>query len=352
MRRDEFVNTAVAQVPVSLVPVSLVLDPGLSPSAKLIWMILRLNDDDSPARPALLEKRSGLSRKTVLKGLAELAAAGWYSATSGGHTTPGEHADAIERARSGARVPIPIPIPGDLLDDRRVRVRGRILYGHLQLTPLFRHPAGQFTYACLSGLTSASLPTVKRAVRDLVATGWLHIAQKTQLDPVHFSLRNPIIERGQAEVDRARRRLQEAPFVGEGLMHAYLSLLVDSDDFEENATPGFLVNPWTDERMELDRFYPPAVAFEFNGPQHYGATALFSQESAAKQRGRDYMKMGICAGRGIRLVVIHPEDLALESMRQKIGHLLPLRDLNGHEQLIAFLESISRRYRLAAKRGR
>lgn len=330
-------NTTVVQAPVSLV-----LDPGLSPPAKLIWMVLRLYADRGPARPALLETYTGLSRKTVLKGLAELAATGWYSAT------PGEHTGAIDRAPSGARV----HVPGDLLADRRVGIQGRLFYGHLQLTPEFRHPTGQFTYADLSSLTRASFHTIRRAVRALVETGWLQITQKNQLAPVQFSVRNLGLARGEAAVARAQQRLEEAPFYGEALMREYLSLLVDSDDFEDDAAPGFLVNPWTDERMELDRFYPPGVAFEFNGPQHYGATDRFSGEYAAKQRGRDYMKLGICVTRGIRLVVIHPEDLALETMRQKAGHLLPLRDLNGHEQLTAFLESVSRRYRLAAKRGR
>lgn len=305
-------------------------------------MALRLSDDGSPSRPDLLRTHTGLSRKTVLKGLTELAAAGWHS------VTPGEGTPGIARASSDAGV----LIPADLVVDRRVGVRGRILYGQLQLTPGFSHPTGRSTYVSLSRLTGQSLHTVKRAVRDLVETGWLAITQKTRLAPVKFALRNPVIERGQAEVDRTRRRLDEACFLGEALMRAYLSLLVDSEDFEDDAAPGFLVNPLTDERMELDRYYPPGVAFEFNGPQHYGATERFSEDDAAKQRGRDYMKLGICAERGIRLVLIHPEDLSLESMQRKIGLLLPQRDLTGHEQLIAFLETVSRRYRRKAKRGR
>lgn len=59
-------------------------------------------------------------------------------------------------------------------------------------------------------------------------------------------------------------------------MREYLSLMIDSGEFEDNAAPGFLVNPLTDERLQFDRFYPPGVAFEFNGPQHYGATSTKS----------------------------------------------------------------------------
>lgn len=330
-------NTTVVRAPVSLV-----LDPGLSPSAKLIWMVLRLHADRPPAAPALLEARTGLSRKTILKGLAQLAATGWYSAA------PGQPTCAIDQAPSGRRV----SIPGDLLSDRRVGVQGRILYGHLQLTPKFRHPAGHFTYTSVSRLAGAMPKTVRRAVTELVTPGWLAITQKNRLAAVQFSVLDPGAARGEAEVTRALQRLNEAPFFGEALMREYLTLLVDSDDFEDDSAPGFLVNPGTNERMELDRHYSHRAAFEFNGPQHYGATDQFSAQHAAKQRARDDIKHGICVTRGIGLVIIHPEDLTMETMRAKIGRLLPLRDLLGHERLIAFLEAVGRRYRLAAKRGR
>lgn len=318
-------------------PVSLVRDHALSPVAKLLWLIIGLDDDPDAARITRLERRTGLSRKTVSRAMAELIAAGWNA------TAPVK--------QSGSSTGETVQIPVDLLVDGRVRAGGRILYGYLQLLPSFRYPTGQFTYADLGRLTGDHPRTVRGAVRDLAAAGWLQISQRNRQASVCYRLCDPLADRGQAEVDRAERRLAEAPFLGEALMREYLSLLVDSEDFEDNAAPGFLVNPWTDERMELDRFYPPGTAFEFNGPQHYGATERYSEENAAKQRGRDYMKLGICASRGIRLVVIHPEDLALATMRQKIGQILPLRDLRGHEPLIAFLESVSRRYRRAAKRN-
>lgn len=150
-----------------------------------------------------------------------------------------------------------------------------------------------------------------------------------------------------------RRRLDEASFVGEALMREYLSLIGDSDEYDDNATPGFLVNPFTGEEMQFDRYYQPRVAFEFNGPQHYGPTARYSKEAdIRKQQGRDYIKIGISATRGIRLVVVHPEDLTLEVMRQKVDGLLPLRNLDGHEPLIAYLESVSRAYRRKARQNR
>lgn len=55
-----------------------------------------------------------------------------------------------------------------------------------------------------------------------------------------------------AEVAQAQLRLQESEFRGEAIMKEYLSLLIDSDEFEDNARPGFLVNPrlWSCSRPE------------------------------------------------------------------------------------------------------
>jgi hypothetical protein len=308
-------------------PVALVQHPQLSPSAKLIGMLLQLPGDHSPT---LLATLSGLARNTVLKGLGELTPNGWHMTADLAHG-------------GGATV----SMPTDLLPDRRVGIQGKLLYAQLQLLPGFRHPAGRFSYTSLTCVTHATLHTVKRAVRQLAETGWLQITQKNQLAPVNFSLCNPATDHGQAEVARVRRRLKKARYYAEALMREYLSLLVASDQFQDDAAPGFLVNPLTDERMQFDRFYPPNVAFEYNGPQHYGPTEWFSAESSAQQQARDLMKLGICARRGITLVIIHAEDLKLEIMQQKVGQLLPLGNLRGHERLIAFLDAASREYRTA-----
>jgi len=125
-----------------------------------------------------------------------------------------------------------------------------------------------------------------------------------------------------------------------------VSLIIDSNHFEDNARPGFLVNPITNERMELDRYYPPVVAFEFNGPQHYHTTERFPSERALQmQQARDLMKEALCAREGIPIVTIHREDLKLETMRQKVGALLPMRDLRAHAELVEWLDKVSKPYR-------
>lgn len=134
-------------------------------------------------------------------------------------------------------------------------------------------------------------------------------------------------------------------------MQEYLSLLIDSDQFTENARPGSLVNPLSRERLELDRFYPPGVAFEYNGAQHYRATERFTQAEAEAQRLRDLIKAGLCLYQGVRLVIIHAQDLTLQRMLARLsGGPLPLRDLAGQEPLIDLLEEASLRYRASAQK--
>jgi hypothetical protein len=298
-------DTRVVQVPVSIL-----LDPEPTPSAKVVWMALRLRPN---AGPAELEAQTALTRPTVLKGLSTVS----------------------NRSSRGPRV----KLPGALLAEHAVGAQAKVLYGLLQATPNFRGDCGQFTYASLCSLTRLGRNTLKRAIAELVGAGWLQVTQANRLSPIHFTLGNQEVTRSQVEAAAARRRLRRAKFVGEALMQEYLSLLVDSDQFTNNARPGFLVSPLTGEFLELDRFYPPDLAFEFNGTQHYRATGHL----------RDLIKAGICLYRGVHLVIIHAEDLSLQGIINKIGQSMPLRSLAGHQPLIDLLEDASLSYRASVQ---
>ena len=180
----------------------------------------------------------------------------------------------------------------------------------------------EFTYTQLAQVTGLDRRTVTKAIRCLSAAGWLTVTRGSHRRPVRCQLKDPRLAGSETELQKAKRRLQKATFAGEAIMREFLTLLVDSEEYEDDAAPGFLVNPLTGERLQLDRYYPPSVAFEFNGPQHYGPTELYSAEEAEKQRARDLIKMGLCAQRGIHLVIVHTEDLSLSGMKQKIGNLL------------------------------
>lgn len=51
-----------------------------------------------------------------------------------------------------------------------------------------------------------------------------------------------------------------------------------------NASPGYLINPYTGERMQFDRYYPPGVAIEFQGAQHDGPTKRPAKKRPADSR--------------------------------------------------------------------
>jgi hypothetical protein len=311
-------------------PVPLLLDPELTASAKLLW--LAIGACSEPAVPTTLAASSGLTLATVRKSLARLESVGWYSPSTG----------TIDLAPSAARVSIPVT----LLPALGLRPQAKLLYGILQTLPSFREKSGEFTYTALSESAQVSAVTTRQIVRELADTGWIQARQVHQLAPIRFTLCIPEQERSRAATAQAMRRLEEADHRGEAIMREFLSLLIDSDEFEDNARPGFLVNPLTNERMELDRYYPSVVAFEFNGPQHYHTTQRFPSEQAlAMQQARDLLKEALCARRGVRVVVIKPEDLKLDTMRQRVGALLPLRDLHYHQMLIEFLEKVSKSYR-------
>jgi len=310
-------NTRVVHLPVSRL-----LDPDLTASAKLLAIAVRLHP---AADPAELEALTGLSRQTVLTGLRQ--------------------AVVRNRAIKGPSV----QVPHNLVSDRRVGAQGKVLYGLLQLTPGFRSQRGQFTYASLSALTRLGSNTLKRAMIDLTQAGWVQPSQKSRVSPIQFTLGTPEMRRCQEAVSRARKRLKRARFEGEAIMHEYLSLLIDSDQFTDNARPGFLINPLTHERLELDRFYPPRVAFEFHGTQHHEASEKFTQDQVKAQRVRDLIKAGLCFYQKIRLVVVYADDLSLQGMIHAIGQSMPLRDLAGHEQLIDELAEAGLIYQAKAK---
>ena len=217
---------------------------------------------------------AALTRPAMLKGMAQLSTARW---------------DPNQTGDQGATVPVPVP----LVMNRKLGIQARVLYGLLLLTPDFQHPCGHFTYAQLAELAHASPNTVTKAVRKLVAAEWLHTERANRLAPVHFQLTFPGLDRQTTLLGAVQKRLERAKFFGEQLMREYLSLLVDSANYEDDAAPGFLANPRTHELLQFDRFYPPGVAREFNGPQHYRATERFTADDVARQQERDYIKLGI-----------------------------------------------------------
>lgn len=315
------------------VPVPLLLDHEIFSGAKLTWMLMRLLQAQSGSPPSKLRLHhcSGLARTTIRRAIHHLSDAGWCT-RDGLAVTQGQQAATV-RAFS------------PLLTDRRVSAVARVLHPALRQ---FGYPTGQVSLGQLSTYIGMDYRTLKKAIAELVESGWLDLNDTSRRRPVSYTYRNPVALRFEATIDSVKKRLRAAPFIGEALMREYLTATIQSDEYEDDASPGFLVNPYTGERLQLDRYYPPHVAFEYNGPQHYGPTQLFSAEDSVQQQGRDMVKSGLCKNRGVDLVTVHAHDLSSVGIQTLVGSRLPLRNLAEQEPVLAFLDSIARRYRAKA----
>lgn len=352
--------------PTLRVPLALLREPELTPAAKLIWLVLRLDatretlESDrelSPSTcgqasqllirrrswPTHLARRTGLARSTVYDAIEQLAAAGWCVVGQRNRRC----VSAIEPQElhsSAGPGPKYVFFPWDLVESS-LRPHSILAYGFLQALPTFRSGQGHFKWAQTRDVFGWHPRTVKRAVRALEDAGWITIDQKNRLAALSFTLQHADI----ALLRAVQARLGMAEFKGQALMLEYLTLIVDSNRFVDDGSVGFLVNPRTKHLLEFDRFYPlHGVAFEFNGRQHYVATGRFSSQQVEAQRNRDATKRLICTRENINLVVVHAEDLTLEGMLHKVGELLPRRNLSNYPRTIQYLERISRGYREAA----
>lgn len=337
------------------VPLELLLFKGLTPAAKFLWITIHMDAVNGRKRshaPTQLARRTGLARSTVYAGLDRAKKLGWLVSYRDSATGKKRWRAVRPTSVSGVETwsthglrHLSVEIPVDLIKVRgTVRPQALICFGILQITAGFRRWAGQFKWAEFSRLAGLHVKTVKRAVRCLAEAGWIRIVQKNRLAPIRFRLQHA----DEARKFEVQRRLERAEFKGEALMREILSVAVDSQDCVDNARPAFLVNPATGERLEFDRFYPlDRVAFEFNGRQHYEVTEWYSKEEVAAQRKRDAIKQLICREKKIELVVVRAEDLSFNTILEKIGDLLPLRNLQGYERTIKFLEEACARHRRA-----
>lgn len=311
-------------------------DRGLLASAKLVWMgICLMGESWQRTSHTKMGARLGLSRQTIARALAVLEREAWIQT---------EKVVSVRRAADRHA-----SVPAALIQDVRLSATDKVLYAQLQLTPDYRSMSGQFTYVELREAFGIDPRTARVAVARLIAAGWMHAAQRTNRRPVVFHLRNPGAERVAVELDAVNRRLRRSSFKGEALMRELLSLLVESSVFQDDASPEFLVDPATGEHLQLDRFYPPGVGFEFNGPQHYAPTPWFpDKEAFVRQQVRDLIKIGLCARNKVVLITVHPEDLSIDTLSRKIGDLLPRRQLAGLGPVVRYIEAKAKRYRATA----
>jgi len=306
------------------VPRTIIMNPDLTPTAKVAWMGCQLQ----PRGVRELAALSGLSPKGVQSGF-----------------------DLLRSRNLNRTLPVPqrpgssAVIPVDLLRSH-LPAQAKVMYAAVQILPGFRESTAEVTYNQLCTATRTCLNTVKRALNVLLEHGWIEVRRPGRFGPFLITVINPHAESQARAIDQVARRLDRATYRGEALMRELLTLTVDRDDYEDDASPGFLINPYTMERMQIDRMYWPDAGFEFNGPQHYVPTALYpSVEQVRQQRARDLLKQAICQQRDILLVPVHSEDLSVSGILRLIPDRLPRRCLDGQEILIAYVEALCRAYR-------
>ncbi len=121
----------------------------------------------------------------------------------------------------------------------------------------------------MAGLSRVPRETLRRSIRRLVQLDWAYEVPRA-------GKVRPMIDRSmplsveQAVADELARVRRNVPNLGEWLMKCMFDMIVDDDDYHDNARPPWLVSGVGGGRMEIDRWYRSAeVALEFQGPQHY-----------------------------------------------------------------------------------
>lgn len=309
------------------------LCPNLTPCTKLIAIGLQMDQHlkrEKLRSPSRLQRRLGPSRPTIRKAFAALQ--------KRCRPQVPDHLEALVRRQ--------VRVREDLITDTSIPPLARVLYCVLLGLHMLKRYDVLSSYRSIAGVVHLQARTVRRAVYALQQAGWLAVEQKNKHAPIRFSFPDPVKARRNAELRRVRQNLKSSELIGETLAREWCNVLVDSESYKDNYYPEFLINPRTHELLQADRYYDDhKVIIEFQGPQHDGATELFSEAAAKAQMERDRIKREICARLKVPLIELRPEDLTFNRLQEVLGEYLPLKERRPKEPVIRFLEKESRRYR-------
>ena len=201
----------------------------------------------------------------------------------------------------------------------------------------------------LARLAGVERNAASAACGELVRAGWMRLV-KSGKTVMPIAVVPPALQTEQ--IANLRKALAMAQHKGEFLMKRWLDLTIDSDDYVDNARPDFLSNPASGEALEFDRYYMEGVAFEFNGPQHYGPTTAYPDERVFKEtRMRDLLKAGLSHEQGVVLVTMTAQDLSLEGVLKKVPGRLRRAYVDRESPYVKALERVSADYRRKANAG-
>lgn len=306
------------------VPVDLVLDQNLPAEVRYLYMLLLTRCRPRRAGSGHLltctmtmtemAELSGFTARRTLRGcLRHLRRGGWLSVKK----RPGNHPSRYYmQAAPGTSPPTVLPI--SLIQHHTLSPVSKVIYGIIASLcgSVSSVEIKQKELARFAGIGGVN--TVRKRIGELSRLGWLEISHQGSSRTYSYAPLDPHLAWRKYKLGRVRARLRRETHKGEALMKEMLSVVIADDRFQDNARPGFLLNPMTRERLEFDRWYTDAgVAFEFNGPQHYRRTRLYSDfDKLRQQQARDLIKAAISYYRGIRLVTVHPDDLTFPRLER------------------------------------
>ena len=313
------------------VPLALLLDPHLTASDKLLWMIMRLDKlnqcHSKKISPTKLAQRTGLSRPTICICLIRLTIAGWL-------------VESRPRIKPKINIIHHVSMPAELLNNKELLPRDIVMYGIIQAKPFCHRKKGKFKYINLSKYANMNLKTVRRAIKALMAAHWIKVSQDNQLAPIHFELYHPRKAFCHNKIAQMKRCISVAQYYGQGVCQEIVLFLANPSEYAINYKPSWLANFNTGVLMELDLYMPNnKLALEFQGEQHFNATPFSPQEKVEKQKVRDAIKAKILADRDIKLITITDDELSVETIAQKLKDIVPLRNLEGFDSIVRFLNN-------------
>lgn len=325
------------------VPAGLVSDGSIPAGGRYLFMVLADQcgeTDECRLSVDQIAAISGIrSRRAVRRWISRLVADGWL----GTSRSPGPHPTLYKVKRFAEAVAVPV----GLIRHRYLSPSAKCIYATILSLLPGRSRSCTLTQAQLARAAGlGSRTTVHSLVKELQGAGWLRVSRRPQHRCYTYEPLDPHLAQREEAWRRAKNRLERAEFLGEALMKEMLNVLVADDRFQDNARPGFLKNPLTDEFLEFDRWYFEAgVAFEFNGPQHYGTTRGYPDPAEVRmQRARDLIKAALVREQRIQLIILTAADLTFDVLIDRIGDRLPRRELRLEDPVVRELEALSRSY--------
>ena len=211
----------------------------------------------------------------------------------------------------------------------------------------YMHPANLTELCAKAGIGRYA---AVNSCRLLVERGWMRLVRTkgkgTAVRPICWVPK----EHQEKMAQQLKTEYDLAPLAGEFLLGKLVELWIDAPGCVSNARPGFLVNPATKERLELDRYIPGLIAFEHNGLQHYVTTEMYADDEAlAQRRARDLIKAALCAQMEIPLVTVTAQDLDVRQFRDRLPATLLLHYVDLNEPYATSLDRLCSAYRKKAQ---